>query len=110
MQTWAKRGVRAALVTGGVLAVGTTMAAAEGTGPSRPSGDGNHGSLGTRFDTADPERGDSVLPAFDADGSRPQLGEAFASYRNADTGRYRALVLTGKIDPCLLYTSPSPRD
>ncbi|WP_243790557.1 hypothetical protein [Saccharopolyspora gloriosae] len=98
MQTWAKRGVRAALVTGGVLAVGTTMAAAEGAGPSRPSGNGNHGSLGTRYDRspADPGRGDSVLPAFDADGTaRPQ----FPAHRNADTGRYRALVLTGKIDP-----------
>ncbi|MCA1226069.1 hypothetical protein [Saccharopolyspora sp. 6M] len=98
MQTWAKRGVRAALVTGGVLAVGTTMAAAEGTGPS---GDGDHGSLGTRYDRspADPERGGSVPPAFDADDARPQLAHSFAAHRNADTGRYRALVLTGKIDP-----------
>lgn len=102
MQTWAKRGVRAALVTGGVLAVGTTMAAAEGAGPSRPSGNGNHGSLGTRYDQspADPGRGDSVLPAFDADGTtRPHLGQTFPAHRDADTGRYRALVLTGKIDP-----------
>ncbi|GGI83141.1 hypothetical protein GCM10011581_20490 [Saccharopolyspora subtropica] len=37
MQTWAKRGVQAALVTGGMLAVGTGVAAASETCPERPT-------------------------------------------------------------------------
>ncbi|MCI2418964.1 hypothetical protein MOQ72_16085 [Saccharopolyspora sp. K220] len=37
MQTWAKRGVQAALVTGGMLAVGTGVASASQTCPERPT-------------------------------------------------------------------------
>ncbi|GAA4865344.1 hypothetical protein [Saccharopolyspora cebuensis] len=37
MQTWAKRGVQAALVTGGMLAAGTGVASADGTCPHGPS-------------------------------------------------------------------------
>ncbi|SFE64996.1 hypothetical protein SAMN04487819_12024 [Actinopolyspora alba] len=37
MQTWARRGVQAALVTGGMLAAGTGVAAASGNCPDRPT-------------------------------------------------------------------------
>ncbi|RKT84437.1 hypothetical protein SAMN05421805_103368 [Saccharopolyspora antimicrobica] len=37
MQTWAKRGVQAALVTGGMLAVGSGVASAEQACPERPN-------------------------------------------------------------------------
>ena len=37
MQTWAKRGVQAALVTGGMIAAGTGVASASGTCPDRPA-------------------------------------------------------------------------
>lgn len=40
MQTWARRGVRAALVTGGVLAVGTGVASAEDNSDQPTLGDG----------------------------------------------------------------------
>ena len=66
MQTWAKRGVRAALVTGGVLAVGTTMAAAEGASPAERTSDRPAGSPGAG-DHWSAERGERALPALDVD-------------------------------------------
>lgn len=104
MQTWAKRGVRAALVTGGVLAVGTTMAAAEGTSPADRSGDGptGNGGFGAHDRWSTTERGDSGLSALDVDDARaPRAGgePSLAHPRSGADGRYRALVFTGRIDP-----------
>lgn len=91
MQTWAKRGVRAALVTGGVLAVGTTMAAAEGASPAERTSDRPAGSPGAG-DHWSAERGERALPALDVDDAR-------ASDPVRSHERYRAMVLTGRLDP-----------
>ena len=63
MQTWAKRGMQAALVTGGMLAVGTGVASATETCPDRPA----------------PPLGESLLPAIDGFGEdAPQHRACFA--------------------------------
>jgi hypothetical protein len=65
MQTWARRGVRAALVTGGMLAVGSGVAPAAKACPDRPT----------------PPLGESALtPAIDAigDGTPRHSGQCFA--------------------------------
>ncbi|GAA2822164.1 hypothetical protein [Saccharopolyspora taberi] len=63
MQTWAKRGMHAALVTGGMLAVGTGVASATETCPDRPA----------------PPLGESLLPAIDGLGEdAPQRRACFA--------------------------------
>ncbi|GAB3286946.1 hypothetical protein [Parasphingorhabdus pacifica] len=96
MQTWAKRGVHAALVTGGMLAVGSGVASASGTCPDDPA----------------PPRGGSVLPpAFDSasDGTPRHSGQCFAGELfpegRYETGRHarhaadQTTVFAGTIDP-----------
>lgn len=74
MQTWARRGVHAALVTGGMLAVGTGVAAAAGACPDGPA----------------PPLGESVLPpALDGigDGTPRHSGPCFAGELFPDQSR-----------------------
>lgn len=105
MQTWAKRGVRAALVTGGVLAVGTTMAATEDANAARHSGDFPAGNGAHRASSADQHRplhsAEDTQPIFPARDAAVRMdGELFPAHlRSGGDGRYRALVLTGRIDP-----------
>ncbi|MEV0696453.1 hypothetical protein AB0I53_00830 [Saccharopolyspora sp. NPDC050389] len=59
MQTWAKRGVQAALVTGGMLAVGTGVASASQACPERPTPPLGESMLPPVLD----ELGDDAVPA-----------------------------------------------
>lgn len=101
MQTWARRGFQAALVTGGVLAAGTGVASAAQTCPDRPSPPLGDTALG------DSALGDSALsPDIDhiGDGTPRSSGTCFAGELFAEgsgPSRHRAAVrtLSGNIDP-----------
>ncbi len=94
MQTWAKRGVRAALVTGGMLAAGSGVASASEDCPDRPA----------------PPLGETTLPqgAEVLDDGTPRrnglcfAGELFptdAPRNNPAPGKHTVAALTGTIDP-----------
>ncbi|MBA8827685.1 hypothetical protein FHX42_005090 [Saccharopolyspora lacisalsi] len=94
MQTWAKRGVRAALVTGGMLAAGSGVASASEDCPDRPA----------------PPLGETTFPqgadVLD-DGTPRRNGLCFAGElfptdtprNNPAPGKHTVAALTGPIDP-----------
>ncbi|WP_438388921.1 hypothetical protein [Actinopolyspora saharensis] len=101
MQTWARRGVQAALVTGGMLAAGTGVASASGECPDRPtspfdepltpaeaSGDGTPSRSGLCF-------AGELFPDQEETRILPALG----SEREFDTRMSEADTLVGTIAP-----------
>ncbi|MBB5154341.1 hypothetical protein [Saccharopolyspora phatthalungensis] len=98
MQTWAKRGVQAALVTGGMLAVGTGVASAGETCPDHPTTPRGGSVIPPVLD----ELGDDTVPA-----DRCFAGELFpegpGTRYNAPLVEPRSshavTALTGTLDP-----------
>lgn len=98
MQTWAKRGVQAALVTGGMLAVGTGVASATGTCPERPAPPLGESALPPVLD----ELGDDEVPA-----DRCFAGELFPENSGMryngplveSRTSHSVTALTGTLDP-----------
>lgn len=90
MQTWAKRGVRAALVTGGMLAAGTGVASASEDCPDRPVSP-----LGESVDALGDGTPRHSGPCFAGELFPEEVG----SVPGGSTGRQPATALTGTIDP-----------
>lgn len=82
MQTWAKRGVQAALVTGGMLAVGTGVASADQACPDRSA----------------PESGDPAAGRHPRHGQTCFSGELFPGEIGQSRAKH-ATALSGSLDP-----------
>jgi hypothetical protein len=98
MQTWAKRGVQAALVTGGMLAVGTGVATASGTCPERPTPPLGESVIPPVLD----EPGDDTVPA-DRCFAGELIPESSGTQYNAplvdSRTSHSVTALTGTLDP-----------
>ncbi|MGP4018671.1 hypothetical protein [Saccharopolyspora sp. 5N708] len=98
MQTWAKRGVQAALVTGGMLAVGTGVASASQTCPERPTPP-----LGESvFPPVLDELGDDTVPAdrcFAGELFPDSIGTQYNAPLVETRTSYPVTALTGTLDP-----------
>jgi hypothetical protein len=98
MQTWAKRGVQAALVTGGMLAVGTGVATASETCPERPTPPLGESVIPPVLD----EPGDDTVPA-DRCFAGELMPESSGTQYNAplvdSRTSHSVTALTGTLDP-----------
>lgn len=99
MQTWARRGFQAALVTGGVLAAGSAVASATQTGPGRAGPDLDHSGDGTPRHFAGDLFTDVTAPVTALAGHLDPVRDVLPHVEDAPTREMPALTEQGWVAP-----------